>query len=90
MTQISEMKKLKGDRNQCKGCKEFFNSTGAFDKHRVGQHGVDRRCMTKEEMLAKEMFLGDDGFWRGSKMSIADLGRVCASHLNEVVDTSVA
>jgi hypothetical protein len=84
------MKKLKGDRNQCQGCKEFFNSTGAFDKHRTGQHGVDRRCMTLEEMLAKEMHLGDDGFWRGSKMSIADLATMRSSDLNEVVDTSVA
>jgi hypothetical protein len=84
------MKKLKGDRNQCQGCKEFFNSTGAFDKHRVGQHGVDRRCMTKDEMLAKEMHLGDDGFWRGWRMTIADLATMREINLNEVGNTSVA
>ena len=28
--------KLTGDRNQCQACKEYFNSTHAFDKHRTG------------------------------------------------------
>lgn len=62
------MKKLNGDRNQCQGCQEYFNSSHAFDKHRTGEHGVDRRCLTQDEMTAKGMFCGDDGFWRGSAM----------------------
>jgi hypothetical protein len=60
--------KLNGARNQCRGCKRYFNSNGAFDKHRTGDHGVDRRCMTDEEMIAKGMVLRDDGFWRGEAM----------------------
>jgi hypothetical protein len=60
--------KLTGDRNQCSGCKAYFKSTHAFDKHRTGDYGKDRRCRTTEEMLAKGMYLGDDGFWRGSRM----------------------
>lgn len=59
---------LRGDRNQCTGCDRLFNSTHAFEKHRYGDHGVDRRCMTETEMLSKGMFLGTDGFWRGSAM----------------------
>ena len=61
-------KKLNGNRNQCGACGKYFNSNGAFDKHRTGQHGVDRRCMTKDEMLDLGMILGDDEFWRGSAM----------------------
>jgi hypothetical protein len=62
------MKTLRGDRNQCQGCKQYFNSTGAFEKHRYGKFGVDRRCLTEEEMLAKGMSLNAAGFWIGSKM----------------------
>lgn len=60
--------KLRGDRNQCGGCGAYFNSTHAFEKHRVGEHGKDRRCLIDEEMIAKGMHLGADGFWRGSAM----------------------
>jgi hypothetical protein len=57
------MKVLSGDRNQCQSCKEYFNSSGAFDKHRVGEHGLNRRCRTRDEMLAIGMCLNKDGFW---------------------------
>ena len=59
---------LRGDRNQCAGCHELFNSSHAFEKHRTGEHGIDRRCLTADEMLAKGMHKGADGFWRGSAM----------------------
>lgn len=62
-------KVLRGDRNQCQGCRRYFNSSAAFDKHRTGDHGKDRRCMTDEEMTAKGMYLHEDGFWRGSRMT---------------------
>ena len=62
------MKPLRGDRNQCQGCKEYFNSTGAFEKHRTGQYGVDRRCRTPEEMIAKGFSLNAAGYWVASKM----------------------
>lgn len=61
-------KQLNGNRNQCPTCKKYFNSNGAFDKHRTGAHGVDRRCMTTEEMIDAGMVLGSDDFWRGSAM----------------------
>ena len=63
------MKVLRGDRNQCQVCKHYVNSTGAFEKHRTGAHGVDRRCRTAEEMLEKGMSLKADGFWITSQMS---------------------
>jgi hypothetical protein len=46
------MKKLGSSRNQCGGCKEYFNSNYAFDAHRTGRFGDDRRCKTPEEMQA--------------------------------------
>lgn len=58
--------RLSGDRNQCPTCGELFNRTSVFDKHRVGKYS-DRRCLTVEEMEAAGMFIGADGFWRGSK-----------------------
>lgn len=63
-------KALRGDRNQCGSCNEYFNSTHAFEKHRHGDFGIDRRCMTPFEMTERGMFVGGDGFWRGSRMSV--------------------
>ncbi|RYE43948.1 MAG: hypothetical protein EOP24_26225 [Hyphomicrobiales bacterium] len=60
--------RLSGDRNQCQGCKTYFNSTAAFDKHRRGEHGVDRHCLTDEQMTAKGMAKNAAGFWVGSPM----------------------
>lgn len=55
--------KLTGQRNQCPGCHQYFNSNAAFDKHRTGTFGVDRRCKTEEEMLAAGMAVNSKGFW---------------------------
>jgi len=54
---------LTGNRNQCGGCKQYFNSNAAFDKHRTGVFGVDRRCLNDDEMLAKKMEKNVAGFW---------------------------
>jgi hypothetical protein len=55
--------KLGKQRNQCPGCDQYFNSNVAFEKHRTGKHGVDRRCMTPEEMTGKGMLINHAGFW---------------------------
>lgn len=61
--------KLTGQRNQCPTCGDYFNSNHAFDKHRTGSYTPNkRRCLTADEMMWIDMFKGDDGFWRGSKM----------------------
>jgi hypothetical protein len=59
---------LRGDRNQCPGCGEHFNSSYAFDKHRVGDHGMKdgpnaRRCLTVAEMESKGWAKSDGHFW---------------------------
>ena len=68
-------RKLSGDRNQCQGCKEYFNSTFAFDKHRTGEHGVSRRCLTPVEMTAKGMAVNAWGFWVSSLRDAASMWR---------------
>jgi hypothetical protein len=55
--------KLRGQKNQCQGCKQYFNSNTAFEMHRTGRHGIDRRCMTRDEMTAKGMSLNAQSFW---------------------------
>jgi hypothetical protein len=60
---------LTGDRNQCPSCREYFNSTAAFDAHRVGPFGsptgepARRRCLRIDEMIAKGMARNRAGFW---------------------------
>jgi hypothetical protein len=72
---------LRGDHNQCPGCHEYFNSTAAFEKHRVGEYGTgpngsspDRRCLTVAEMRDKGMS-DASGWWvtRPSNMPIPGL-----------------
>ncbi|QBE66829.1 hypothetical protein [Pseudoduganella lutea] len=62
------MKQLNGDRNQCPGCGEYFNSSFAFDKHRTGDFGTNRRCLTVPEMESKKMAKNTAGFWVSEKM----------------------
>ena len=59
---------LSGQRNQCRGCDQYFNSNKAFDKHRFGKFEHGRRCRTPEEMMAKGMSLNKAGFWITEKM----------------------
>ena len=54
---------LTGFRNECPTCDELFNSIYAFEAHRVGEIGVDRRCLGVEGMLEKGMAKNADGFW---------------------------
>ncbi len=68
--------KLGSSRNQCGACHQYFNSNTVFERHRIGEHGKDRRCMTMTEMEAKGWLKNKDGFWiteafqgRGSKTS---------------------
>jgi hypothetical protein len=63
MTEIVKVCGSTGDRNQCPSCGELFKSSRAFTKHRHGEIGVDRRCMTAEEMAGKGMLKNDKGFW---------------------------
>lgn len=39
----------------CSGCCETFIGLTAFEKHRIGDHNVDRRCDTLTD--------GENGYW---------------------------
>lgn len=54
---------LSGSRCKCTACGLYFSSDYAFQKHRVGRYmPMERRCLTKTEMLAKGMCLVGN-FW---------------------------
>lgn len=55
--------KLTGQRNQCPTCAEYFNSNAAFERHRHGAFGADRRCLTVDETAARGMSKNSAGFW---------------------------
>ena len=56
-------KDLTGQRSFCTACAELFRSTAAFDRHRVGKHGHDRRCRTIAEMEQAGMVRNARGDW---------------------------
>jgi hypothetical protein len=66
-------RELHGDRNQCAGCGEYFNSSAAFEKHRTGAYGSttgdgiylpsSRRCRSIAEMEAAGMAKNSNGWW---------------------------
>lgn len=55
--------KLSGNRCQCTACGHYFNRVSTFDKHRVGEFGKDRRCLSAGEMEAKGWRLNTAGFY---------------------------
>jgi len=76
--------RLTGSRNQCQSCKQYFNSNTAFDKHRTGAHGVNRRCRTTEEMTALGMLVNTAGFWITEKRNdYMDIGSLEQSDTDE-------
>jgi hypothetical protein len=73
------------DKCRCSICGEYFNSSGAFGRHRVGPFAPigkpeTRRCLSVEEMLAKDFFKKSSGHWaRGKRpanaVAIRQVGR---------------
>ena len=66
---------LTGRKNQCQGCKEFFTANSSFSKHRTGEYGGGRRCMTEAEMLEKKMAKDKDGFWMTRAFNPSELNK---------------
>jgi hypothetical protein len=66
---------ISGDQCLCRACGQYFNSTYAFDKHRVGPcrqlsepASEARRCRTEDEMRAAGMALSAKGLWISAPM----------------------
>lgn len=55
--------KLTGQKSFCTACGELFNSVCAFDRHRCGRFGHDRRCRSVTEMRERGMERNAKGFW---------------------------
>lgn len=56
--------KLTASRCRCSACGELFNFVRAFDSHRTGGYSpLQRRCRSREEMLAIGMSCNPDRFW---------------------------
>jgi len=62
--------KLTGHRCQCAACGKYFSRVSVFDKHRTGDYGKDRRCMTTEQMETKGMRLTESGVWVGKARAV--------------------
>ena len=53
----------------CASCQESFSSVTAFEKHRIGRHDKDRRCLGVGEMYEKGLRENDEGYWALEKMT---------------------
>lgn len=55
----------------CTVCHRTFSGTTTGDAHRTGEHGIDRRCLTDDELAKKGMRLTDERahLWRGQPSS---------------------
>jgi hypothetical protein len=52
-----------GRTEHCTACHETFSGSSAGDRHRIGRHGVDRRCRTRAEMVSLGMTQNARGVW---------------------------
>lgn len=75
--------KLGSSRNQCGACHQYFNSNTAFERHRTGEHGKDRRCLTSEEMTKKGWLKNKDGFWITEQKSDRSILRTSTQQQND-------
>ena len=64
--------KLNGERCKCSACGQYFSTTANFDKHRVGRHGVDRRCAYPGDVG----LINRDGIWRGKPRDAHEWARL--------------
>ena len=46
----------------CRSCGAVFAGEEAFNRHRIGEHGVDRRCTPNPRAVGLE--LTERGLWR--------------------------
>jgi len=60
---------------KCGACKEYFNSVGAFDMHRISLRGGGRSCKPTKLMLGEGMSKNEAGYWVGDKMDKLQLER---------------
>ncbi len=74
---------LRGDHNECAGCGQLFNSVRAFEKHRIGDFGKDRRCATIQEMIANGMSCSSTGWWITESREMTDSSSGSDARIND-------
>jgi len=72
--------KLTGCRCQCCACGEYFGSVDVFDRHRVGEYGVNRRCLSVDEMSAMGWERNGRGFWLRHRLGAGRVASFGSSH----------
>ena len=72
--------KLTGNRCQCTACGEYFSRERVFDRHRVGDYGANRRCLTAVEMTARGWRRNDAGCWINDPLEAAGRARIRPNH----------
>ena len=71
-----------GRMEHCPACHKTFTGATAGDMHRVGTHGVDRRCLAEAEMLDKGMGVDARGRWKSSDEPWDTAGSFAGSNLS--------
>lgn len=56
------MPRLTGNRCQCPACGEYFGNVRGFDRHRTGDYGKVRRCISAADLLANGWVRNERGF----------------------------
>lgn len=76
--------KLTGDRCKCPSCGQYFNSTYAFDMHRIGTFQPMRRvCLTVDQMLEEGMAQNAQWFWISRKRRDSTLPQAQSSRVQD-------
>ena len=52
-----------GKRCYCNSCGEYFSTTSNFDRHRKGDHGIDRHCVSPDSIGLEICQSGANTFW---------------------------
>ena len=60
----------------CRACDTYFRGERNFDKHRIGEFGVDRRCADPADV--ELTYRPDKGYWGGPPMTDEERGRAKA------------
>ena len=55
--------KMTGEACKCTVCFEVFQTERGFDKHRIGRHGIDRKCLDGDGMRKIGMVINSYGRW---------------------------
>ena len=74
------------DKCRCPACGLYFNSTFAFDSHRIGRVTSGRRCRSGDELLAMGWSQSQTGHWITEANSEGAAIRLARHGTNSLLD----